>query len=50
MTISQVCLIHQWRIQYYDYNATEENQEFPFQNLLSGFDKLLIYWDVEISI
>jgi hypothetical protein len=45
----QVYFIYQCQIQYYDYNATEESNEFRFQNLVS-FDKRLKYWDVEVSI
>ena len=37
MENSQVYFIHQWQIQYYDYNATEKSREFRFQNLISGF-------------
>jgi hypothetical protein len=50
MKNSQVYFIHQCQIQYYDFNTTVEGQEFRFKIYSMGFDKILKYRDVVVSI
>jgi len=37
MKYSQDYFIHQWQVQYYDFNTAEKSHEFRFHILLSGF-------------
>jgi hypothetical protein len=41
-----VYFIHQWQIQYFEYNATEGSHEFRFKKLQIFFK----YWEVEVCI
>jgi hypothetical protein len=41
MKTIQVYFIYQSEIQFYDYNATEESDEFRFQNVISELRKTL---------